>query len=481
MTKLKITPQDVSNFEYESHIIDSNDDTVRILYRAGSRREYASYDMLPDYFIKALVAGEDRRYYKHKGIDPKGIIRSIVKAVLTRGKEMAGASTITQQLIKNTVFPDWHNEKTLGSKLKRKIKEQNLALKLEHQMTKEQILECYVNAIFFGSGCYGARTAARLYFDKDINELSLPECAMLAGVPKRPVKNNPLIYPEKATWRMHSVANKLYSVGYINEEEYKLIKSTDYTERMTKRNEEVSNKAKVFSYYEDALIEEVISDLMHKKSRTRREAYDMLYAGGINIYTAQNTKIQKFCDQLFEVGAEVPDKNLQSGAMLMDPVTREVVAMVGGTGPKEGSLIFNRATEARRSCGSYPISRFFKRTGIEMERGICIQDVCDAYCAYYDESNIDEHRLYRKVTDKDGNVILENEPLKKSARDESKYPLPSMLELPTDKDLWVVGQAGGLVLGVWCGYDDNSIIPLREEYYTCARKLWEQIESFVRT
>ena len=149
-----ITKKDVTPTGFETHIINQSGNVTRVLARGESRKVYVKYGRIPVNLIKAVVAVEDKRYYRHKGIDLKAIIRAVVRTVSSGGKNIQGGSTITQQLIKNTVFVNWTKERTVFDKLGRKINELLLAPGLEKRMSKRQILECYLNTIYFGEGCY---------------------------------------------------------------------------------------------------------------------------------------------------------------------------------------------------------------------------------------------------------------------------------------------------------------------------------------
>lgn len=161
----------------------------------GSNRVYKSYDDIPINLTHAFVAIEDERFYKHNGIDMQGILRAAVVGV-TSGNFSEGASTLTQQLIKNNVFPNFTEEKTFYDRLERKLQEQYLAVEIEKQMSKEEIAEAYMNTINLGQNCLGVQTAAKRYFDKDVSELNLSECAVLAGITQNPTDYDPVNFPE---------------------------------------------------------------------------------------------------------------------------------------------------------------------------------------------------------------------------------------------------------------------------------------------
>jgi len=182
-----------------SIIYDTNGEVIDILYR--EIRETATIDEVPQSLKDAYVAIEDRRFYSHHGVDTVGLIRAIVVNVVS-GRKAQGASSITQQLTKNAFLS---NEK----KLMRKVKEAIITVELERSYTKDEILEKYMNEIYFGSGAYGVKTAARAFFGKDIREINVAEAALLAGIPNRPNKYNPRTHLDNAIYREKIVLSQM--------------------------------------------------------------------------------------------------------------------------------------------------------------------------------------------------------------------------------------------------------------------------------
>mgnify|MGYP000514882507 CR=1 FL=1 len=186
---------------------------------AGSNRVYKTIDTIPKYLANAFVAIEDERFYEHNGIDLQGILRAGLVGI-TSGDFSEGASTLTQQLIKNNVFPNFTNEKTFFDSLERKLQEQYLALEIEKQMTKEEILEAYMNTINLGQNCLGVQSAAKRYFNKDVSELTLSECAVIAGITQNPTRYDPVTHPEENAKRRDIVLNNMLEQGYITQQEF---------------------------------------------------------------------------------------------------------------------------------------------------------------------------------------------------------------------------------------------------------------------
>ena len=265
----------------------------------SNRLRVESMDELPDYLGKAFVAIEDERFYLHNGIDFKGMLRAGWQFLKTGGAEAQGASTITQQLLKNTVFTDWTSEgKNTIKKVKRKLQEQYLALEISKYYDKDQILECYMNSINLGQNTLGVKAAAQRYFNKPTYQLTLSECAVIAGITQNPSKYNPISHPDKNAERREKVLNNMKEQGMISQAEYDEAMADDVYSRIATVNEEVEDKS-VFTYFVDALTEQVLEDLMEVKGYNETQAYNLLYSGGLNIYTTQDPDIQAICDDVF--------------------------------------------------------------------------------------------------------------------------------------------------------------------------------------
>ena len=256
----------------------------------------------------AVVAIEDERFYEHNGIDVRGILRAFVKN-LSSGDLSEGASTITQQLLKNNVFTNWTQESTWLERFTRKIQEQYLAVEIEKKINdKNVILENYLNTINLGAGTYGVQAAARKYFNKDVWDLNLSECTTLAGITQNPTQYNPIEHPEANAKRRKEVLDHMIDQGYITQEQYNQVINDDiYSEIQAAQvlNEETDNT--VYSYFEDELIDQVINDLMNIKGYTRTQAQNLVYSGGLSIYTTQDASIQKILDEEYADPANYPD------------------------------------------------------------------------------------------------------------------------------------------------------------------------------
>lgn len=369
------------------------------LYLNSENRIWTDLEDIPKYLQKAAIAIEDKRFEKHHGVDWKGTTRAIVYTLF--GKNVQGGSTITQQLVKNVTGD---NEVTV----KRKITEIYRALELEKRYEKDEILEAYLNEVFFGQSCYGVVTASRMYFNKDVSDLTLAECASLMGI-----TNNPSMYdPTLSSWtrennreRQLTILGAMLEQGKISQEEYDEAKAedivfsngftisgkyvgsdgtatdpepdettTDDTES-PEDEEEPAIKGR-YSWFTEAMIGDVADALVEKYGITDKvrdngttytayeQAWDMVHGKGYKIYTTQNPKYQKIAEDVCydlsnipytssytnSAGEQVEDQ-LQIALTIVDPTNGYVVAMIGGAGEKQADRVWNWAVNARQ-CGS---------------------------------------------------------------------------------------------------------------------------------
>ncbi len=296
---IDVTPSGFSTFVY-----DTEGNQIAKLVSTDSNRIPVTMDMVPENLTHAFVAIEDERFYDHNGIDIQGIIRAAVRGI-TSGHFSEGASTITQQLLKNNVFSGWTNESKLQS-VKRKIQEQYLAIQLEKNMSKEDILINYMNTINLGSNTLGVQAASLRYFNKPVSELTLSECAVIAGITQNPSKFNPITHPEKNAERRNKVLKNMLEQGYISQIEYDQAMADDVYSRIQNVNQETGGDDTVNSYFVDALTNEVLQDLM-SAGYTETQAYTLLYSGGLKIYSTQDPKIQKICDDVYLDESNYPE------------------------------------------------------------------------------------------------------------------------------------------------------------------------------
>ncbi|PXV86300.1 penicillin-binding protein 1A [Lachnotalea glycerini] len=293
----EISTYDVTPKKYSTAVYDQDGNEITKLVASGSNRVSKSIDEIPKNLQNAFVAIEDERFWEHNGIDIKGIIRAGVLGI-TSGNFSEGASTITQQLLKNNVFEGWTEEKSLTDKFKRKIQEQYLAIQLEKSMSKEVILENYLNAINLGQNTLGVQAASLRYFNKDVSELTLSECAVIAGITQNPYRYNPISNPENNAERRKKVLGNMLEQGYISQDEYDEALADDVYSRIKTVNTEIVSSS-VYTYFVDELTDQVMKDLQEQKGYTQTQAYNALYSSGLSIYTTQDKRIQTICDEEF--------------------------------------------------------------------------------------------------------------------------------------------------------------------------------------
>ena len=248
-----ITSESVIPKGFKSTVYDSEGNKMQELIASGTNRTMVTIDQIPKHVQNAFIAIEDERVYEHNGIDIQGIFRAGVKFVTSGFKVKQGASTITQQLLKNNVF-DFMSEEGLADQVERKIQEQYLAIKLEETMEKDAILEAYLNTINLGQNTLGIQAASNRYFGKDVSELSIAEAAVLAGIAKNPEGYNPIRNPEDNKKRTALVLNNMQEQGMITQAEYETASAEDVYGHIKNVNKTVTESAKVNSYFTDAVV-----------------------------------------------------------------------------------------------------------------------------------------------------------------------------------------------------------------------------------
>ena len=289
---VKVTPTGFSTFVY-----DLEGNQIAKLISQNSNRIPVTQDMIPEDLAHAFVAIEDERFYEHNGIDIKGILRAAYVGISNGFHFTEGASTITQQLLKNNVFTDWTSEDSFTESLKRKIQEQYLAIELTKSMSKDEVLLNYMNTINLGQNTLGVQAASLRYFNKSVNSLSLSECAVIAGITQNPSRLNPISHPEENAKRREKVLKNMLEQGYITQTEYDTAMADDVYSRIQVVNEEAEDTL-VNSYFVDALTDDVMNDLL-AAGYNETQAFTLLYSGGLKIYSTQDPHIQSICDEVF--------------------------------------------------------------------------------------------------------------------------------------------------------------------------------------
>ena len=312
---------------YTTHIYDIKGNEIAVVH-AEEDREPATIDKVPNHLKNAFLAVEDARFYQHIGIDVRGIMRALWENIRHQSV-MEGGSTITQQLARNYYL-------TQEQSYHRKIQEMFLALKIEHRHTKDEILELYLNQIYFGRGAYGVQAASKAYFGKNVEDLDLNECAMLAGIPKSPNYYSPMDNMEAAQERKAVVLNQMAKYGYISASTAQ--KTAAEGVHLAKP---VPKEGKA-NYFVDYVIQTMID----------KYGADGLYKGGLKIYTTLDMDAQQAAEEAMKNLPEMKDANglkqPQGALVAIDPHTGYIKAMVGG----RGTDMFNRAALAERQPGS---------------------------------------------------------------------------------------------------------------------------------
>lgn len=320
---------DVMPEAYTSIIYDDAGNEVDKLHK-GENREYVSLDEIPVMMQHAAVAIEDERFYEHGGIDLRGIFRAMIENVKTKSFSQ-GASTITQQLIKTEVLDD--REKSIT----RKVKEQYLALKLENMLedqlgskeaAKNYILELYLNTIALGHGLNGVEAAAQYYFGKHVGELTLAECACIISITNNPTLYSPDSQPENNKKRMQLVLNNMKEQGYISEAEYDSAMAEDVYSKLVCTEQQEEGGTANHNYFVEAMINQLAVDLQEDLGYTEKQAYNLIYSGGLEIYTTMNTEMQDIVDDVF-----TDDSNFPAGDGTLD--VTYLISVLDTTNPDE--------------------------------------------------------------------------------------------------------------------------------------------------
>ena len=336
-----------SDFEISSLttvVYDKDGNEYASLY-SSENRMYSSLSEMSPYLPKAVIAIEDQRFETHFGIDVKRTSAAIINWVL-KGNSDFGGSTITQQLVKKVTLDD-------DRSWQRKAREIVRAIQLEQWLSKNQIIELYLNLIYFGEGAYGAETAAYTYFDKSAKDLTIAESALIAGLIQSPEGRNPYKKPEAAKARQEIVLSKMYELGSITKEQY-----DEAVEQELVYKKGILDQGSSNSYFVDAIVDDLTAELQQQKGVTKIMAQKMIYSNGLKIYSTVDPKIQSAIETVykdqsyFKLSNGSYDPNLQSAMVIIDYRKGNVVGLVGGAGEKTTQRGLNRATMSKRAPGS---------------------------------------------------------------------------------------------------------------------------------
>ena len=334
-----------------SIVVDTDGETIATL-GVEQKKMKVDFEDIPTNLVNAYVSIEDERFYSHHGVDIRRTGAAILNYVVYFGNSSFGGSTITQQLVKNLTGDS-------SDSVVRKVKEWWKAFLLECYFSKEDILEMYLNVIYVGPNVYGVQTGAKYYFDKDVSDLSLAECAYLAGINNSPNSYNPFgddDNDELITSRTTTVLDKMLELGKIDEEEYnEAVKEVN--NGLNFEQGEIETGDPIYSYHTDALISEVISDLEEEKNISEAFATNYLYLSGLTIHSTQDSDIQEkveeeFLKNQYQLKSSDGETTAQAAMVILNHQTGEVLGCTGGLGEKETFRGLNRATQSQRQTGS---------------------------------------------------------------------------------------------------------------------------------
>ena len=567
---INISLDDFSVKQSSSILYEASDGNwQQLIELSGSeKRIWVDYNDIPQYMEQAVISIEDKRFYTHKGVDWYRSVGAFFNMFLGMRNDFGG-STITQQLIKNLTKQD-------DVTVQRKLLEIFQALELEKKYDKQDIMQWYLNVVYYGEGSYGVQAAAQTYFGKDIQNLDLAECAAIAGITNLPTYYDPFYSLANNKERQEIILHEMYKQGYITKEE---CDAAIAEELQFVRGEEYTYTQETYTYYEETVIADVIHDLMEEKGINEIAAKQLVYNGGYQIYCCMKPDIQQKVDAIYQNLDALPHsysnptgQQLQSGIVIMDPHTGEVVALEGGTGSKTINFGLNRAVDTKRPAGSsfkpvaiygpateygiitpstlvldepdqtlkgtswFPansgnsyygvvtIAEALKRslntvsaqildkltprasydfltqklgfTSLiqadcdyaplslgQLTNGVTVREMAQAFSAFDNEGVFTYARTYTKVTDSNGNIVLDNAPdtiqafsantahimsyMLKGAVDGgtgtearlSNVPVAGKTGTTTDsRDRWFVGYTPYYCAAVWTGYDTPAVM-----------------------
>ena len=310
-------------------------------------RRWVDYAEFPEHLIDALIAIEDHRFFRHNGVDWYRTAGAFMNMFL-RSRDTFGGSTITQQLIKNLTHED-------DVTVQRKLLEIFRALEYENQNRKDEIVELYLNLVYFGHGCYGIGAAANYYFDKEVSELTLVESASIIGITNNPSVYSPYVDREANKDRQETILYRMRELGYIETDQ--LYRRAIRTPVNFQRGENETYEQVIYTWFEEAIIRDVIADLMREHGISEQYARRRLFTGGLKIIATIDMEMQEIVDNIYQNPESLPRvtgsaQQLQSSIVIADPYTGEIKALSGGVGSKTRNMLLNRATSTRRPPGS---------------------------------------------------------------------------------------------------------------------------------
>lgn len=334
----------LSSFVYVKNPETEEFEEYQILY-GSEDRVWVEFDDMPTHLFDAIISIEDRRFYEHNGVDWLRTGSAVIN-LATKGDDSYGGSTITQQLIKNLTQDD-------EASINRKVREIVKALKVEQEYSKDEILEAYLNVVNFGGSCQGVQAAANRYFNKDISDCSIAECAAIVGITQNPSAWDPFIYPDNNKYRRELIINEMHDQGKITDEEYEA--AMEESENMQFADADEGNvdinTGDVQNWYQDELVFDLSRDLAEYYNISESAARDKLYTEGFHIYSAMDVEAQKIIEEEAVNIDKTNDPDLQIGMSLIG-LDGRVIATAGSSNKKDANLIHNRATMSFLQPGS---------------------------------------------------------------------------------------------------------------------------------
>lgn len=377
---------------FQTYVYDSEGNQTEKLIASGANRIQVDISNVPENLKNAFIAIEDSRFYDHNGIDPKGIVRAVYVMAASGFKRTEGASTITQQLIKNNIFSA-ETESGKIDTVKRKFQEQYLALILEQNVSKDVILENYLNTINLGNGNLGVQAASRNYFNKDVSELTLSECAVIAGITQNPYKYNPITHPDKNAERREKVLSDMKKQNLITQAQYDEAMADSVYDRIMNISTSNTNEYSAYSYYTDALVTQLMEDLMSLKGYTQTQAYNLIYRGGLQIYSCEDSNLQQFAvetindpenwslrtDFTINYRLQIKDKDGKIRNYTEGSIVNYYQTVLGMTGYK---LLFSTREEAQEVIDNFKAYKLQETGGTEVPKSESINYVLEPQASF---------------------------------------------------------------------------------------------------
>ena len=350
-----VTSTDAFTYSAKTRIYANDHETLLAEFYLEDQEPVSSLAEISTYASQGTVATEDVRFYEHNGVDMAGIARAVLNNVL--GGDLEGASTITQQLVRNTLLADEANDISL----KRKVREASLALEMEKAYSKDEILLMYMNTINYGDGCYGIQAAAQHYFQKNASDLTIVEAATLVGIPQSPTYNNPVDHPDNCLSRRNVVLSRMLSYGVITQAEYEeaCAQPLELNIAPTKSEDGIVAYPYFTSYVRQCLLDTL--------------SYDQVFSGGLTVYTTIDPTLQSYAEEAAEETYEELPDDVELAMTCVNPENGYIVAMIGGRDYSESE--FNLATSSTGRQAGSSFKPFTLTTAIE--NGINPQSMVD--------------------------------------------------------------------------------------------------------